>query len=53
MFVKREKYFVKRWKSASYMDFRDKSQRCKRTSYWLFGIIPVFIKTEVIGGDYQ
>lgn len=53
MIVKREKYFVKRWKSGSYMSFRDKSQRCKRTSYWLVGIIPVFIKTEVIDGDYQ
>ena len=49
MIVKREKYYTKSWKRA----YGYNSQKCKRTSYFLFGFIPVYIKNEVIGGDYE
>jgi hypothetical protein len=53
MIVKREKYFIKYFKKYSTDTFSTGSQQCKRTSYWLFGFIPLFIKTEVIKGDYE
>lgn len=52
MIVKREKYYT--WYSTKDKGiYFLKSQRRKRTSYWLLGIIPLFIKTEVLGGDYE
>lgn len=50
MIVKREKYYTKRFgKIGTYY----KKQQRKRTSFWLFGIIPLYIKDEVISGDYE
>lgn len=40
MVVKREKIYKK--KRSIYIDIY------KRTSYWLFGIIPIFIKNEIV-----
>lgn len=48
MIVKREKYYVKRINGSLY-----DRQRRKKTSFWLFGIIPLYIKTEVLSGDYE
>lgn len=53
MIVKREKYFIRYFKKYISDKFNTASQECKRTSYWLFGIIPVFIKTEILKGDYE
>lgn len=53
MIVKREKYFIRYFKKYSWDDLRTVSQNCKRTSYWLLGVIPIFIKTEIIKGDYE
>jgi hypothetical protein len=29
------------------------SQSIKRTTYWFLWIIPVFVKNEIISGDYE
>jgi hypothetical protein len=50
MIVKREKYYIKYINKTKYSV--GKQQR-KRTSFWLLGIIPLYIKDEVINGDYE
>lgn len=52
MIVKREKYYTKSWNVGNLVSDR-RSQSRKMTSYWLFGIIPVFISIEILRGDYQ
>lgn len=52
MIVKREKYYTKHWHDGnSIHDYHSQKRKC--TSYWLFGIIPVFINIEVLSGDYE
>lgn len=48
MIVRREHYYkkIKGKKSLK------KKQNRKTTSYWLLGIIPLYISVEVISGDY-
>lgn len=53
MIIKREKYYIKHFKKDSYSKYKDGKQYLKRTSYWLFGIIPLYIKIEVQSGDYE
>jgi hypothetical protein len=55
MIVKREKYYKKWVRKNDYDRFWVKKGRqyMKRTSFWLFGIIPIYISNEVISGDYQ
>lgn len=53
MIVRREKYFIKEWYKKDSYDSHYRRQKRKRTSYWLLGIIPLFITTEVIDGDYE
>lgn len=48
MIVKREKYYVKRINGNPY-----DGQRRKKTSFWLFGVIPLYVKDEVLSGDYE
>lgn len=48
MIVKRERYYIK---AKGKYPFR-KTQQRKMTSYWLLGIIPLYISIEVEGGDY-
>ncbi len=50
MIVKREKYYVKR---INRIGAYSESQNRKRTSFWLFGIIPLYIKDEVLSGAYE
>ena len=50
MIVKREKYYVKYLGKYAY---KMSKQFIKRTSYWLFGIIPLYIKNEVQDGEYE
>jgi len=52
MIVKREKYYTKYWNTGNSI-YDHHSQKRKRTTYWLFGIIPVFINIEVLSGDYE
>lgn len=47
MVVKREKLYIKRINGNMQM------QKRKKTSFWLFGIIPLYIKDEVLSGDYE
>lgn len=53
MIVKKEKYYIKK------INIIDKKYGCydtqnrKKTTYLLFGIIPIFISDEVIGGEYE
>lgn len=52
MIVKRERYYTKYWKCGSkILDY--KIQERKMTSYWLFGIIPIFINIEILSGDFK
>lgn len=51
MIVKREKYYTKRFGKIGNTYY--KQQQRKRTSFWLFGIVPLYIKDEVISGDYE
>ena len=55
MIVKREKYYKKWVRKNDYDRFWEKKGRQyrKRTSFWLFGIIPIYISNEIISGDYQ
>lgn len=48
MIIKRERYYVKlKGRHSS-----RKIQKRKMTSYWLLGVIPLFISIEVLGGYY-
>jgi hypothetical protein len=51
MLRKTEKYYVKRINKIC--DSFYGSQQRKRTTWWLFFIIPIFIKDELIRGDYE
>ena len=55
MIIKREKYFKKWVRINNYDKLWEKKgiQYRKRTSFWLFGIIPIYIRNEVVKGDYQ
>ncbi|ADZ20274.1 hypothetical protein BJV85_002773 [Clostridium acetobutylicum] len=47
---KKERYFIRHInKRVSYAD----RQKIKRTTYYLFWVIPIFIKDEIVGGDYE
>lgn len=48
MIVRREKYYTK---SKGKYPLR-KTQNRKMTSYWLLGVIPLFISIEVVSGSY-
>lgn len=48
MIIKREKFYIKRINGIMY-----DMQKRKRTSFWLFGIIPLYIKEEVLSGNYE
>lgn len=52
MLIKRERYYIKRVKKDGYITKVGK-QNVKQTSFWLFGIIPLYIKNEIINGDYE
>lgn len=47
MIIKRERYYVK---SKGKYPYR-KTQSRKATSWWLLGIIPLFVSIEVLRGD--
>ena len=47
MIVKRERLYKKFFDNYTVVQAR------KRTSYWLLGIIPLYIKTEILSGDYH
>ena len=51
MIVKREKYYIKKINKIGNTYYG--SQKIKRTSFWLLGIIPLYIKNEVVSGDYE
>jgi hypothetical protein len=51
MIIKREKYFTKKINRIG--DFCYDTQYIKQTSFWLFGIIPLYIKNEVQKGRYE
>ena len=56
MIRKTERYFKKRvtrYKSALKKFNEYGQQNIKRTTYWLFWIVPIFIKDEVQSGDYE
>lgn len=52
MLVKRERYYIKRVKKDGYITKVGK-QNVKQTSFWLFGVIPLYVKNEIINGDYE
>lgn len=51
MLIKREKYYKKKINKSGTWYYE--LQRRKRTSFWLFGIIPLYIKDEYISGDFE
>lgn len=51
MLVKKEKYYAKQVNKTTL--FGCGYQYRKRTSFLLFGFIPVYIKDEVIDGKYE
>ena len=51
MIVKREKYFIKKVNKIGRKYFGQ--QKIKRTSFWLLGVIPLYIRNEIIGGDWE
>lgn len=52
MFRKTERFFKK--KVLTYKSLKEYgTQNIKRTTYWLFWVIPVFTKDEVVSGDYE
>lgn len=46
MLVKRERFYIKKVKQSGYYT-KVGEQYIKQTSFWLFGIIPLYIKNEV------
>lgn len=51
MIRKTEKYYTKRVNKIGDSYY---GQQCrKRTIYWFLFIIPIFVKDEVIRGDYE
>ena len=51
MIVKREKLFIKRINKISKTIYD--IQKIKRTSFLLLGIFPLYIKDEIISGNYE
>lgn len=51
MIRKTERFFIKRINKSTSFGFD--TQYMKRTTYWLFFIIPIFTKDEFIKGDYE
>lgn len=51
MIRKTERFFIKRINRNTTRSYD--TQHIKRTTYWLFFIFPIFIKDEVIKGDYE
>ena len=51
MIVKREKCFIKKVNKIGRKYFG--KQKIKRTSFWLLGVIPLYIRNEIIGGDWE
>ena len=55
MIRKTEKYYTKRirkYKGVNRTYDEYGTQYIKKTTYWLLFIIPIFIKNEVVKGDY-
>ncbi|AMQ66540.1 DNA/RNA helicase-like protein [Bacillus phage Shbh1] len=46
-----ERYYIKKINKLL-GKYYGKQQR-KRTTYWLFWILPIFSKDEVVSGDYE
>lgn len=56
MIKKTEKYYIKRirtYKGSTRKFDKYGTQNIKITKYWLFFIIPIFVKQEVLRGDYE
>ncbi len=56
MVRKTEKYYIKKIKTykSKYRKFNSYGeQKVKRTTYWLFLVIPIFIKEEVLKGEFE
>lgn len=51
MMVRTEKYYIKKINRLN--DFNYSTQKRKRTTYLLLGIIPIFISDELIEGSYE
>lgn len=51
MIIRKEKYYLKKINKIGKTIY-DVQER-KRTTYLLFGIIPIFINDEVISGKYE
>lgn len=51
MIIKKEKYYLKIINRRGRYIYD--TQRVKRTSYLLLGILPLYIKHEVISGSYE
>ena len=51
MIVRREKYYIKKINKLN--DFNYNTQKRKRITYLLLGIIPIFINDELIEGSYE
>lgn len=49
---KERKILYKKVKKDGYVTKVGK-QNVKQTSFWLLGIIPLYIKNEIINGDYE
>ena len=52
MLVKRERFYIKKVKQSGYYT-KVGEQYIEQTSFWLFGIIPLYIKNEVQKGNYE
>ena len=56
MIRKTEKHYTKRirkYKGVNRTYDEYGTQYIKKTTYWLLFIIPIFIKNEVVKGDYE
>lgn len=52
MVVRKEKYYIKKINVIDKHKCYD-TQKRRRITYLLFGIIPIFINDEVISGEYE
>lgn len=52
MIVKKEKYYLKKINIIDKRSCYD-TQKTKKTTYLLFGFIPVFISYKVVGGNFE
>lgn len=51
MLVKREKYYIRRINKIGNTYYG--RQKIRRTSFWLLGTIPLYVKNEVLSGDFE